>query len=268
MDNTNTVLIALMNSISDFEIAKTLRWYRIPVKSAPKIVKEGKLQIIAFYHTKAFINEKYSIQYYGVVNKISIVKRIKLFPDEVHNPKTYNDYYKIEFNTIQKLETPIICKRNRRILFIPTSKEKFFNASEINHLFNDSILEDILWNRFIEKKIAVERQFYYKINDKNHYILDFAIFCKIRNINIECDGDNYHTEKSKVQYDKNRNNLLESSGWSVLRFTTENITKQLDDSVNIICDTINKYGGVQDEIDIDNYHFIRSDNDSQLFLFE
>ena len=97
---------------------------------------------------------------------------------------------------------------------------------------------------------------------------DFAIFCKIRNINVECDGDTYHNDKPQVQYDKNRNNFLESKGWSVLRFTTNNLTKELDKTVNVVCETINKYGGVQDEIDLDDYHFIKPDNDSQLFLFD
>jgi very-short-patch-repair endonuclease len=268
MENNNTVLIALMNSKIDFEIAKTERWYRIPVKSAPPILKQGKLKIIAFYQTKIFVNEKYSISYYGIVDKISIVKRKELFPEEVQNSKTDNDYYKIEFLPLLKLENPIISKRGRLLVFIPTSKEKFFKARELNHLFNDSKLEDILWGKFEERKIAAERQLYYKAGENNWFILDFAVFCKTRNINIECDGDKYHTEKPAVQYDKNRNNFLESKGWSVLRFTTENLTKDLNKSVNIVCETINKYGGVQDEVDLENYHFIRRDDDSQLLLFD
>ena len=265
--NDNIVLIALMNSKSDFEIAKSQRWYRIPEKSAPKIVKENKIKIIAFYQTKEFQNEKYSIRYYGIVNNISIVKRRELFPKEIQNSKTDNNYYKIEFLPLLELENPIISKRGRRIVFIPTSKEKFFNATEINHLFNDSILEDVLWQRFSEKNIAAERQFYYKAQDK-YYILDFAIFCKTKNLNVECDGDEYHLGKIDVQYDKNRNNYLESKGWSVLRFTTQNLTKEIDNTMNIVCETINKYGGTQDEIDLEDYHFIRPDNDPQLLLFD
>jgi very-short-patch-repair endonuclease len=268
MATANNVLIALINSKTDFEIAKSKNWYRIPVASAPLIVKDDKIQIIAFYHTKEFAFEKYSICYYAVVTKISIVKRKELFPNEAENFKTNNNYYKIEFLPLLQLENPIISKRCRRILFIPTTKEKFFKATEINHLFNDSVLEDLLWEKFVEKHIAAERQFYYKVAEKHSFILDFAIFCRIRNINIECDGDKYHLGKPEVQYDKNRNNYLESKGWSVLRFTTKNLTKQIDDTVNVVCDTINKYGGVQDIVDMDNYHYIRNDKDTQLFLFD
>lgn len=264
----NTVLIALMNSKTDFEIAKSQNWYRIPVASAPKIVKEEKIQIIAFYHTKSFTIEQYSICYYAIVNKISIVKRKELFSQETANLKTDKEYYKIEFLPLLSLEKPIISKRGRRILFIPTTKEKFIKATEINQLFNDSVLEDLLWEKFVEKNIAAERQFYYKVTENHSFILDFAIFCKTRNINIECDGDKYHTGKPEVQYDKNRNNQLESKGWSVLRFTTENLTKQIDNTVNIVCDTINKYGGIQDIVDMENYHYISNDTDAQLFLFD
>ena len=71
----NNSLVALMNSKSDFEIAKTQNWYRIPVASAPPIVKERKLKYISFYHTKQFEQEKYSIRWYGEVNNISVQKR-------------------------------------------------------------------------------------------------------------------------------------------------------------------------------------------------
>jgi very-short-patch-repair endonuclease len=128
-------------------------------------------------------------------------------------------------------------------------------------------LEDILWERFIEKKIEAERQFFILGNEKS-YFLDFAIFCKTRNINVECDGDKYHTEKFDVQYDKDRNNLLESKGWAVLRFTTQNLTKGLDDSVNLVCEAINKYGGVQDVDNLDSYNYKRPDNNPQLSLFD
>ncbi|MFZ4739683.1 MAG: endonuclease domain-containing protein [Bacteroidales bacterium] len=268
MKDINTVLIAIMNSKIDFEIAKTHNWYRIPVTSAPKIVKDGKIQIIAFYLTQKFNDEKYTINHYGIVNNVSIKKRKEFFPFETPNIKSEKYYFKIDFQPLIKLEHPIISLRGRRILFIPTTKEKFFNSKEINNLFNDSILEDKLWEEFKEKDISAERQFFYSIDKKNNYLLDFAIFCKTRNINVECDGNKYHMGNKEIQYDKNRNNYLESKGWSVLRFTTKNLTQELNQTVNIICNTINKYGGIQDELNLYNYRFIRPDSDSQLYLFD
>jgi hypothetical protein len=57
MKNINTVLIVIMNSKIDFETAKTHNWYQIPVTFATKIVKDGKIQIIAFYIIQKFNNE-------------------------------------------------------------------------------------------------------------------------------------------------------------------------------------------------------------------
>ena len=55
----NDVLVAIMNSKSDFEIAMKYNWYRIPVKSAPLIVRHGEIRFIAFYHTSVSDLENY-----------------------------------------------------------------------------------------------------------------------------------------------------------------------------------------------------------------
>lgn len=264
----NTVLVAIMNSKSDFEIARKEGWYRIPVKPAPMIVKNGTIHIIAFYHTKAFEEYRYSIRFYAIVKRISIVGREELFPDEPRNIKSGKTYYKIELSPLLTLETPIICLRVRRILFIPTTREKFFHATEINHLFNDSELEDILWEKLQKKNIPAERQFYCPRDGKEHYILDFAIFCKSRNINVECDGDKFHNHTKAVAYDKNRNNFLESQGWSVLRFTSQKIMVDLEETMNLICETVNRYGGVQDITQSDECRYVLPTNEPQMRIFD
>lgn len=256
MQNTNTVLVAMIKSKRDFEIAKSQLWYRIPKEKAPQFVRENQIKVIAFYLTNVFAEENFSIRYFGLVSNILIVNRKELFPKETLNHKSDNEYFKIEFESLLSLKNPIISKREIRNVFIPTSEEKFFNSAHINDIFNGSILEDILWKRLIEKKIFAERQVYYKGNEGNYYILDFVIYCKHTHINIECDGDAYHMDRSKIQRDKNRNNFLESKGWCVLRFTTENLIKELDKTVSLICETINYYGGVQDEVDLNEYRII------------
>src|SRR6266571_8437978 len=126
---TNNTLIALMNSRLDFEIAKSQYWYRIPtdIKSVPQIIRNSKVKFIAFYHTAVFAREKFTIRYYAIVRKISIVKRKELLPDPQYKPSEREEYfkkaeklyYKIEFEPLQKLQQPIISIRHRRLLFIP-----------------------------------------------------------------------------------------------------------------------------------------------------
>ena len=104
-----------------------------------------------------------------------------------------------------------------------------------------------MWDAFLKHKIQAQREFAVTVNKHgaNFYYLDFAIFCKKRNIDVECNGFQYHGSKEAVRYDKNRNNILESKGWSVLRFTTEEINDHLDKTISLVKETINKYGGLK-----------------------
>ena len=51
LPDTSLVMVAVIPSIRDLDIARLLGWYRIPLKSAPKIIA---VDYIAFYQTSAF----------------------------------------------------------------------------------------------------------------------------------------------------------------------------------------------------------------------
>lgn len=253
-----------MNNQKDFVIAQNELWYRIPKDKAPSIVRNNEAKIIAFYHTKIFEKEKFSIRWFSLIKQVSIVKRKQLFPTETNDPRRENEYYKIEFTQLQQLLIPIVSLRPRWVLFIPTTEEKFFSAKEINFLFAGSILEDKFWNALLKRNIYPERQYFLSVKEKN-YFLDFAVFCKDRNINIECDGDFFHMKEDSVRNDKQRNNILESEGWSVLRFTSKDIEYKLDDTVRLVMDTANKYGGVQDIKNLNQYSYLSEDDQLRIF---
>ncbi|MEM9888086.1 MAG: DUF559 domain-containing protein [Bacteroidota bacterium] len=245
----NDVLVVLLPSVADFKILKEQNWYRIPVKTAPKTVKEKQIEYIAFYHTSKFDKQlKFTISYYAKVTSIEVVARKELFPDESSlHPKAKKMYYKISISKLIPASPPIYSKRPRRILFIPTTTEKFFNTiklerPEINYLFNDSPLENILFQKLLEENIPCERQYMTTV-ERSKYVLDFAIFCREGKIDIECDGDTYHNEVHQIHYDKARNNELTVHDWSVLRFPTHKITKEIDEVIYQIKKTINNYGG-------------------------
>lgn len=239
----NNVLVAILNNKQDFMIAQQQNWYRIPVKSAPRILRENKVEYLALYQTKVFESEKYSIRWYAKITKISIVKRKNLFPNEIQNQKTETEYYKIEFQQLEALSEPIISQRGRRITFIPTSEEKFFKAKEINDIFNDSKIEDDLWEELKNNQISAERQYYVE-NGSFKAFLDFALFCKNLNIDVECDGDTFHLEEKDVKQDKQRQNDLAILGWTTIRFTTYQIEHEMEKSISLLKDTINQYGGL------------------------
>ena len=260
-------LVALMNNKSDFQIAKEQNWYRIPcsTKMVPKSVANKTLKHIAFYHTKTFNKDAYCVRWYSEVKNISVVPRKVLLPKIQNDPKANDEYYKIEFNSLSELSTPIISNRPRRVLFVPTTLWHFQNASNINDLFYESPLEEEFWEALKTAKIESERQFLIYTDMKMFY-LDFALFCKERNINIECDGDRFHLSEFNVKRDKNRNNILSSLGWSILRFTTEDIKRNLNTTIQYVKETINQYGGIE-IISEKTYRYFEEDQ-NQISLFD
>lgn len=231
------VLVAIMNDLMDFEIAKRYHWYRIPVDSPLKEVE--KYKYIAFYQTKIFREEKWAVNYIAKIHGIERVKRIELLPEEKDNPKANNLYYKIRIGTLIRLKNPIPSRALRRIVFIPTTMEKIKTAKEINDLYNNSPLEDRLWENLKKNNIYADRQFYFN----RKYCLDFAIKCNEGSIDIECDGKKWHSGEEKIENDRDRNNRLTSKGWHILRFGTKDINENMDKCMDIIKETIRTLAG-------------------------
>lgn len=242
MGSDNLMLVAIVNNKRDLDIASTKHWYRIPLKSAPKSLEE--MSYIAFYQTKAFGRQKWSINYWAEIKSLRVVKRLELFPNEEDHPRANDKYCKIEIDELKRLPNPIISKRGRRIVFIITTLEKFKSAKEINDLFHESPLEDKLWDEFRETGIEAERQYYVAEERENYYCLDFAIFCKKGKIDVECNGDAWHSQPESVGKDNERNNFLASRGWSVLRFSSKDINGNVSGCLDKVENTINNFGGI------------------------
>lgn len=257
------MLIAIMNNGRDLSIARTKRWYRIPFKSAPKRLEE--VSYIAFYQTKAFGHQKWSIIYWSEVKSCKVVKRSELLPYETDHPRANDRYYKVEMGELKQLPRPITSKRGRRLVFTITTLEKFKKAEEINDLFNESPLEDKLWDELKKDDIEAERQ-YYVSEDKGKYRLDFAIFCEKGNIDVECNGDSWHGQKENIVRDNERNNHLTSKGWSVLRFSTKEINENMTNCLYKVKETINRFGGVS-KTDGSIQTFNDDSDEDQLELF-
>ena len=137
------VLVAVMNSRRDLELARQQGWYRIPLGRAPRQVGGDYL---AFYQTAAFgPQEKWAIRYYAQVRRVRIVKRVELLPDEADHPRADDRYFKVEIGPLQELPQPVPSLRLRRITFIPTTLEKLLKAQEINELWMGDGLQERLW---------------------------------------------------------------------------------------------------------------------------
>lgn len=245
MGRHGEVLVVIVDDALDFARLRSDGWYRIPVKSVEKWIGDSFPPYwIAFYQTILFGDEGNAINYVAKVRSTSKVRRYELFPGEPTDYKSNRQYYKISIERLQQLPRPIISRKKRRIHFIPTTIEKFRTAEEINDLFDESPLEDLLWIELKKGGVLAERQLFIDVGDKR-YALDFAIDCKDGKINIETDGNYHHTNPDDVQRDKHRANDLAPKKWAFLRFTTEDIHERMPYCIDKIKQTIDGYGGLK-----------------------
>lgn len=235
-------LVALLKERRDQDYLTNEGWYRIPVQSAPR---RWPPQWLAFYLPKVFGERAYAVRSYGRVGSIDIVPRRALIPEPAH-PNADKLYYRIEVEDLQELPHLIPSKRFRRIVFVPTTYRKLFQAQEINDLFDDSPLEDLLWRELKARQIAAERQWEEVIRQRL-YCLDFALFCRDGKIDIEADGDTFHNAADRVKADKERNNELSAAHWHLLRFTGEQIRERMAPyCMTRLTELVNRLGGLEE----------------------
>ena len=234
------MLICIVPRLKDWDILLNEHWYHIPLSSAPDITTTAKY--LAFYQTKIFEKEKWSVNYYAPVLSYTIKKRIEIYPEEEENENKDNDYYQIFIGDLVKLKKPIPSLKWRRIIFIPTTFKKLLDAKEINDLYKSSPIEERLYKEMKSEGILPERQYCVKERG-NTYFLDFGIFCKKGRIDVECDGREFHSGEDAHEKDRKRNNELTSYGWSILRFSGKEINSNSEECVKKIRRTIRKLRG-------------------------
>jgi len=236
-------LVAVVTQPRDWRCLETEHWYRIPLRAAPENLE--RYRWLAFYQTAAFGAEKWSVNCYAKITGITTIERIRLLPDEPDHPRSHDHYYRLAIDRLRRLKRPIPSRRLRRIVFIPTTLERLFRAAEINDLFHTSPIEDRLYNRPRREGIPAERQF--SVREKRHsYLLDLALFCRDGNIDIECDGERWHTGPDKAETDRDRDNTLTAAGWRILRFSGREIIRKPQECLQTIRRTARRLGGPAD----------------------
>jgi hypothetical protein len=143
------ILVSILPEQRDLEIARLLGWYRIPLKSAPKVID---VDYLAFYQTGAFGEDhRWKIESICPVRGHELVTRAELFHDEPDHKRAHEEYFKISLGQIQSLPTPITTGGWKRITFLYTLGELFNNAKTINDLVVHSERRQILWQSLRER---------------------------------------------------------------------------------------------------------------------
>jgi hypothetical protein len=148
LTSTSLVLVAVMTGPRDLEIARLFGWYRIPLRTAPKVIA---VDYLAFYQTGAFQEAKWRIQYIAPVRGHELTTRGELLRDESDHPRASEEYYKVQLGPLEELPSIIHADKWRRITFFYTTGEYLQNADTINDLVVQSEERKILWKTLRER---------------------------------------------------------------------------------------------------------------------
>ena len=148
LSSTSLVLVCLLPTPRDFEIARLLGWYRIPFRSAPKVVA---VDALAFYQTGAFGEQGGRIEYMAPVLGHELTTRLELLRDEPDHPHANEEYFKLQLGPLERLPRPILADKWKRLTFLYTTGEYLLKASTLNDLVVQSDERQLLWQSLRER---------------------------------------------------------------------------------------------------------------------
>jgi len=233
------VLIGVLKNRRDLKLLLEKRWYRIPLLYAPR----RRAGFIAFYQPSTFGKSGQCIRYYARIKNCEIVKRKWILPGEPDHPGAEDEYYLINLQEIKRLPVPVINKNRMRISFGFTTLKKLLQARTVMELFNIPPIEEMLSEELRKKGLRFSREYIFSLPDRKKYRLDFVIFCKSGPLNIECDGEKWHSRSAQRKKDRLRDIALKKEGWSILRLKESEITGNLKGCITRIEEKIESLGG-------------------------
>ncbi len=152
---SSLVLVCLLPSPRDLEIARLLGWYRIPFRTAPKVVT---VDALAFYQPGSFGESSGQIEYVAEVRGHELTTRVELLRDEPDHPRAREEYYKLQIGPLERLVHPVVAEKWRRLTFLYTTGEYLLKARTLNDLVIASDERALLWRSLCER--AAQEQAY------------------------------------------------------------------------------------------------------------
>lgn len=234
-----TVLIAVVNRPQDLETILKKKWYRIPIKRMPS----RKFDYIAFYQTTALGSRGGRIEYFARVSKRSLVTRIKLLPSEKEHSRANDEYYKFTFTRIRTLDKAISNQPGMRINFGFASLNRLKKARTLASLYGIRQVELVFRKLLAKCHIPFVAEHVIRHGGRTRYRLDYAIFCNKGKIDVECDMHKFHSGARRLK-DSRRDRFMKKNGWTVMRFSDEEILRDPDQCVVDLKATIKTLGGL------------------------
>lgn len=235
------LLVAVIPRKRDIQILERDGWYRVPVDTAPR---RWPPKYVAFYEGVA-VGKPGHVVRFAEVKHVDEVTREELFPKEPPGNRAGRRYYRVWLGELRERPHPISLRRSRPLVFISTTLRKFEAATTINDLWDDSPLEDELWKALSAEQLPAERQ--WPVPEKSpRYFVDFAVFCRQGKVALETDGHQWHSNPERAALDNIRQNELSIRGWKLLRFSSEQITNGLRESMDSVVRMVQSLGGAVD----------------------
>ena len=155
LNPTDLILVCVLPGPRDLEIARLLGWYRIPFRTAPKVVA---VDALAFYQPGTFGESGGRIEYLAPVRGYELTTRAELLRDEPEHPRAGEEYFKIQLGPLERLPRPILADKWRRLTFLYTTGEYLLKAQTLNDLVVQSDERQLLWQSLRER--ATQEQTY------------------------------------------------------------------------------------------------------------
>ena len=153
--DSSLILVCLIPMPRDLEIARLLGWYRIPLRSAPKVVA---VDYLAFYQPSSFGEAAGRIEFVAAVRGHELTTRAELLKDEPSHPRAAEEYYKIQLGGLERLPKPVVADKWKRLTFLYTTGEYLQRAHTLNDLVVTSDEREVLWRSLRER--ALNSQLY------------------------------------------------------------------------------------------------------------
>ena len=145
---TSLILVCLLPTPRDLELARLLGWYRIPLKTAPKVVA---VDYLAFYQPASFGETGGQIAYVAELKGHELTTRAELLRDEPDHPRAREEYFKMQIGPLEKLKQPVKAERWRRITFFYTTGEYLLKAQTLADLVVNGEERQLLWQSLRER---------------------------------------------------------------------------------------------------------------------
>ena len=155
---TDLILVCLFPTPRDLEIARLLGWYRIPLRTAPKVVT---VDYLAFYQTSAFGERGGQIEFISQVKGHELTTRGELLKDEANHPRAKEEYYKLQIGSLEKMKEPVKSDKWKRLTFLYTTGEYLLKAKSLNDLVVNGDERQLLWRSLRER---AENEQLYKVD--------------------------------------------------------------------------------------------------------